>query len=128
MQKNIVTLPGDGIGVEVVAEGVKVLQAVAQSFGHTFTFEKHLMGGCAIDATGNPLPESTLEACRKADAVLLGAVGGPKWSDPTAKVDPNRDYWGYAKVWGCIANLRPVRIFPMLQDASPLRSERLTGR
>ncbi len=125
MQKNIVTLPGDGIGVEVVAEGVKVLQAVAQSYGHTFTFKKHLMGGCAIDATGNPLPASTLEACRKADAVLLGAVGGPKWSDPTAKVRPEQGLLGLRKGLALYANLRPVRIFPMLQDASPLRTERL---
>lgn len=127
MQKNIVTLPGDGIGVEVVAEGVKVLQAVAQSFGHTFNFEQHLMGGCAIDATGNPLPDSTLEACRKADAVLLGAVGGPKWSDPTAKVRPEQGLLGMRKGLKLFANLRPVRIFPMLQDASPLRKERLQG-
>ena len=127
MQKNIVTLPGDGIGVEVVAEGVKVLQAVAQSYGHTFKFEQHLMGGCAIDATGNPLPESTLDACRKADAVLLGAVGGPKWSDPTAKVRPEQGLLGLRKGLGLYANLRPVRIYPMLQDASPLRSERLAG-
>ncbi len=127
MQKNIVTLPGDGIGVEVVAEGVKVLKAVAQTYGHTFTFEQHLMGGCAIDATGNPLPESTLSACREADAVLLGAVGGPKWSDPTARVRPEQGLLGLRKGLGLFANLRPVRIYPMLQDASPLRSERLAG-
>ncbi len=127
MQKNIVTLPGDGIGVEVVAEGVKALQAIAQHYGHTFTFEKHLMGGCAIDATGNPLPESTLEACKKADAVLLGAVGGPKWSDPTAKIRPEQGLLGLRKGLGLYANLRPVRIYPMLQDASPLRKERLAG-
>ncbi|MDF1515673.1 MAG: 3-isopropylmalate dehydrogenase [Anaerolineae bacterium] len=127
MQKNIVTLPGDGIGVEVVAEGVKVLQAVAQAFGHTFTFEPHLMGGCAIDATGEPLPATTLDACKAADAVLLGAVGGPKWSDPTAKVRPEQGLLGLRKGLGLYANLRPVRIFPMLQDASPLRSERLQG-
>jgi 3-isopropylmalate dehydrogenase len=127
MQKNIVTLPGDGIGVEVVAEGVKVLQAVARIYRHTFTFEQHLMGGCAIDAMGNPLPESTLDACRKADAVLLGAVGGPKWSDPTAKVRPEQGLLGLRKGLELYANLRPVRIFPMLQDASPLRSERLAG-
>jgi 3-isopropylmalate dehydrogenase len=127
MQKNIVTLPGDGIGVEVVAEGVKVLQAVAASFGHTFIFDEHLMGGCAIDATGNPLPSSTLEACQQADAVLLGAVGGPKWSDPTAKLRPEQGLLGLRKGLELYANLRPVRIFPMLEDASPLRSERLAG-
>jgi len=127
MQANIVTIPGDGIGVEVVAEGVKVLKAVAAKFGHTFTFENHLIGGCAIDATGEPLPASTLEACKQADAVLMGAVGGPKWSDPSAKVRPEQGLLAIRKGLGLYANLRPVQIFPQLQDASPLRADRLEG-
>ncbi len=127
MQATIVTIPGDGIGVDVVAEGVKVLQAVAAKFGHTFTFENHLIGGCAIDATGDPLPASTLDACQRADAVLLGAVGGPKWDDPTAKVRPEQGLLGLRKGLALYANLRPVQIFPQLRDASPLRPERLDG-
>ncbi|HNT77299.1 MAG TPA: 3-isopropylmalate dehydrogenase [Anaerolineae bacterium] len=127
MQATIVTIPGDGIGVDVVAEGVKVLQAVAQKYGHTFTFENHLIGGCAIDAMGDPLPASTLDACQRADAVLLGAVGGPKWDDPTAKVRPEQGLLGLRKGLALYANLRPVQIFPQLRDASPLRPERLDG-
>jgi len=127
MQADIVTLPGDGIGPEVVAEGVKVLQAVAASYGHSFRIKEHLMGGCAIDATGDPLPEETLAACQAASAVLLGAVGGPKWSDPAAKVRPEQGLLGLRKGLGLYANLRPVMIHPELRDASPLRPERLDG-
>jgi 3-isopropylmalate dehydrogenase len=127
MKATIVTLPGDGIGVEVVAEGVKVLQAVAERYDHTFTFHQHLIGGCAMDATGNPLPDETLDACRQADAVLLGAVGGPKWSDPSAEVRPEQGLLGLRKGLALYANLRPVRIYPMLSAASPLREERLEG-
>jgi 3-isopropylmalate dehydrogenase len=127
MQANIVTIPGDGIGVDVVAEGVKVLKAVAVKYGHAFTFENHLIGGCAIDAMGDPLPASTLDACKGADAVLLGAVGGPKWSDPAAKVRPEQGLLGLRKGLALYANLRPVQVFSELRDASPLRSERLDG-
>ncbi|HKR77750.1 MAG TPA: isocitrate/isopropylmalate family dehydrogenase, partial [Rhodanobacter sp.] len=81
MKANIVTLPGDGVGPEVTAAAVAVLQAVATNYGHEFSFDEHLAGGAAIDATGEPLPKASLEACKAADAVLLGAVGGPKWSD-----------------------------------------------
>lgn len=127
MKAHIVTLPGDGIGVEVVAEGVKALQAIAGHFGHDFSFQPCLIGGCAIDATGNPLPAETLDACRNADAVLLGAVGGPQWSDPAAPVRPEQGLLGLRKGLDLYANLRPVQIFPELMDASPLRPERLTG-
>ncbi|MBN1248997.1 MAG: 3-isopropylmalate dehydrogenase [Anaerolineae bacterium] len=127
MKANIVTLPGDGIGVEVVAEGVKVLQAVAAAYGHSFTFRQCMIGGGAIDATGSPLPEETLAACRDADAVLLGAVGGPKWSDPAAKVRPEQGLLGLRKGLALYANLRPVQIYPMLQGASPLHPSRLDG-
>ena len=127
MEAKFVTLPGDGIGVEVVAEGVKALKSVAKKYDHRFTFENELIGGCAMDATSEPLPQATLEACKQADAVLLGAVGGPKWSDPTAKVRPEQGLLGLRKGLGLYANLRPVRVFPMLQNASPLRPERLEG-
>ncbi|HEU5011954.1 MAG TPA: isocitrate/isopropylmalate family dehydrogenase, partial [Roseiflexaceae bacterium] len=127
MKATIVTLPGDGIGPEVVAEGVKALQAIAQRWGHTFEIREALLGGCAIDATGTALPDKTLDACRDADAVLLGAVGGPKWDDPNAKVRPEQGLLGIRKALGLFANLRPVTIYPQLIDSSPLRPERLQG-
>jgi 3-isopropylmalate dehydrogenase len=127
MEAHIVTLPGDGIGVEVVAEGVKVLRAVAEVFGHSFGFDEQPIGGAAIDAFGDPLPAATLTACQNANAVLLGAVGGPKWSDPGAPVRPEQGLLGLRKGLGLYANLRPVQIYPMLKDASPLRPERLEG-
>lgn len=127
MQAVIAVLPGDGIGPEVVAGGLKVLRAVASRFGHQFTFHEALIGGCAIDATGNPLPTETVAVCRAADAILLGAVGGPKWDDPQARVRPEQGLLGIRKELGLFANLRPVRIYPQLIDASPLRPERLQG-
>lgn len=127
MKANIVLLPGDGIGPEVVSAAVQVLEAIGQRFGHTFEFTEHLIGGCAIDQTGNPLPEATLEACRTADAVLLGAVGGPKWDDPRASVRPEQGLLGLRKGLGVFANLRPVRVHPALIEASPLKPDRLQG-
>lgn len=127
MQAVIAVLPGDGIGPEVVAEGVKVLQAVAARFGHTFTLREGLIGGCAIDATGEPLPAETLALCRASDAILLGAVGGPKWDDPQARVRPEQGLLGIRKALGLFANLRPVTVHPRLIGASPLRPERLQG-
>jgi 3-isopropylmalate dehydrogenase len=100
---------------------------VAQVYGHLFKFEEALIGGCAIEATGDPLPEATLEACRDADAVLMGAVGGPRWSDPTADVRPEQGLLGLRKGLGLFANLRPVHVYQALLDASPLRPERLEG-
>jgi 3-isopropylmalate dehydrogenase len=127
MNAEIVTLPGDGIGSEVVTQGVKVLRAVAERSGHAFTLQEALIGGCAIDATGAPLPEATLEACRRSDAVLLGAVGDPRWSDPTAEVRPEQGVLELRRGLGLFANLRPVRAYAALLDASPLRPERLKG-
>jgi len=127
MNKNIVLLPGDGIGPEVVAAAQQVLEAVAVKFGHTFTTTEHLIGGCSIDTHGTALTAATLAACQKADAILLGAVGGPKWDDPTAKVRPEQGLLGLRKGLGTFANLRPVRPHPDLLDASPLRPERLVG-
>jgi 3-isopropylmalate dehydrogenase len=125
LKARIVLLPGDGIGPEVVAEGRRALEAIADRFEHQFEFSQHLIGGCAIDATGSPLPEATLAACRASDAVLLGAVGGPKWDDPNAPVRPEQGLLGIRKALGLFANLRPARPHPALVDASPLRSERL---
>ncbi len=127
MEAKIILLPGDGIGPEVVAEGVKVLEAIAERHGHSFTFEKHLIGGCAIDALGTALSDETVEACRKADAILLGAVGGPKWDNPTAPVRPEQGLLRLRYDLGLFANLRPVTIYPQLMDTSPLKRDRLEG-
>jgi 3-isopropylmalate dehydrogenase len=127
MKATIAVLAGDGIGPEVVAEGVKVLRAVATRYGHAFEFREALIGGCAIDATGKPLPEETLRACRSSDAILLGAVGGPRWDDPSAKVRPEQGLLGLRKELGLFANLRPVRVYSPLLGASTLRPEVLQG-
>src|SRR6058998_490120 len=120
---HIALLPGDGIGPEVVASAVEVLRAL-----EGFEFSEHLVGGAAIDATGAALPDETLAACREADAVLLGAVGGPKWdsTDPDAP-RPEQGLLGLRSGLGLYANLRPVRPSPALLDASPLRRERIEG-
>lgn len=127
MTYTITLLPGDGIGPEIMAEARKVLEAVAGRFGHTFTFREGLIGGIAIDRTGNPLPDATLEMCRQSDAVLLAAVGGPRWSDPRAEVRPEQGLLKIRKELGLFANLRPVRLIPALVDASPLRPEVVRG-
>jgi 3-isopropylmalate dehydrogenase len=127
MKANIVVLPGDGIGPEVTAAAVSVLQAVANRYGHEFHFEEKLIGGAAIDATGEPLPQATLDAARKADAVLLGAVGGPKWSDPKAKVRPEQGLLAIRKALGLYANLRPVKPHPATLGASPIKPHLLNG-
>jgi 3-isopropylmalate dehydrogenase len=127
MQAVITLLPGDGIGPDVVAEGVRVLKAVGQRFGHTFELHEALLGGCAIDATGTALPDETLRLCQESDAVLLGAVGGPKWDNPEAKVRPEQGLLGIRKALGLFANLRPVTLHPRLIASSPLRPERLNG-
>jgi len=127
MKKHIVLLPGDGIGPEVVGSAQQVLDAVAKRFDHQFEFESHLIGGCSIDAHGTALTDETLSACQKADAILLGAVGGPKWDDPTAKVRPEQGLLALRKGLQTFANLRPVKPHPDMLEASPLRPERLAG-
>jgi len=127
MHADIVVLPGDGIGPEVAAAAVTVLKAVAKHHGHDFTFAEHDIGGIAIDRHGVPLPESTTAACQKADAVLLGAVGGPKWSDPNAKVRPEQGLLAIRRALGLFANLRPVRPHPAALDASPIKPHLLAG-
>jgi 3-isopropylmalate dehydrogenase len=123
----IAVLAGDGIGAEVTAEAVRALQAVAAKFGHQFEFESALIGGAAIDAAGVPLPPATLALTTRADAILLGAVGGPKWSDPNAKVRPEQGLLQLRQALGLFANLRPVVPHPATLDASPIKSELLQG-
>lgn len=127
MQAHLVVLPGDGIGPEVTACAVEVLQVVAKRFGHTMTTEQHLIGGASIDAHGTALTDATLKACQASHAVLLGAVGGPKWDNPKAKVRPEQGLLALRKGLGVFANLRPVKVHPALVDASPLKAEILKG-
>ena len=127
MRAKIVVLPGDGIGPEVTTQAVRVLEAVARKGGHAFEFEERLMGGCSIDAHGTALTDEVLRACQASSAVLLGAVGGPKWDDPTAKVRPEQGLLGLRKGLGVFANLRPVKVHPALLDSSPLKPDRLQG-
>ena len=127
MKARVVILAGDGIGPEVTAAAHKVLKSVASNSGHEIVTEEHLLGGRAIDETGSALPEITLAACLEADAVLLGAVGGPKWDDPSASVRPEQGLLGLRKELGLYANLRPVLPNPELLAASPLRPDRLEG-
>lgn len=127
MNAKIVLLPGDGIGPEVTVEAHRVLEAVARRFGHQFEFESHPIGGNAIDNFGDPLPEGTLNACRTSDAVLLGAVGGPKWDDPNAKTRPEAGLLKIRKELGLFANLRPVKTFSCLVDSSPLKRHIVDG-
>jgi len=127
LNANIVVLPGDGIGPEVAAEAVRVLDLVTRRAGHALRFTEHLMGGCSIDAHGVALTDEVLDACKGAHAVLLGAVGGPKWDDPTAKVRPEQGLLGLRKGLGVFANLRPVRVHESLIDSSPLKPDRLRG-
>jgi 3-isopropylmalate dehydrogenase len=124
---SIVLLAGDGIGPEIVAEARRVLERIASRFGHAFAFSDHLIGGAAIDATGEPLPQATVDACTNADAILLGAVGGPKWDDPRAKVRPEQGLLGIRRTLGLYANLRPVRVHPALSASSPLKADRIDG-
>lgn len=123
----IALLPGDGIGPEVTAEAVNVLKAVGQRFGHSFEFGSGLIGGCAIDETGTALPPETVELCQASDAVLLGAVGGLKWDNPTAAVRPEQGLLAIRKALGLFANLRPVKLAPALLEASTLKPGVLAG-
>ncbi|MGY1519282.1 3-isopropylmalate dehydrogenase [Luteimonas sp. A482] len=127
MHADIVVLPGDGIGPEIISATLPVLEAVATRFGHSFSFAEHDIGGIAIDRHGEPLPAATLEAARKADAILLGAVGGPKWADPNAKVRPEQGLLAIRKALGLFANLRPVKPHAAALDASPIKPELLQG-
>ena len=127
MEFEIAVLPGDGIGPEVVAEALKVLQAVGEKFGHSFHLHDGLVGGIAIDTQGTALSDDTLDMCRQCDAVLLGAVGGSKWDDPQAKIHPEDGLLALRKGLELFANLRPVKVFPMLVDSTNLKPEVVKG-
>jgi 3-isopropylmalate dehydrogenase len=124
MRALVALLPGDGIGPEVIDAGRRLLRAVAERSGHQIQLETAQIGGAAIDATGTPLPEATLSLCRRADAVLLGAVGGPKWA-PSAPVRPEQGLLGLRKELGLFANLRPVAVHPRVASYSPVKAELL---
>lgn len=127
MKATIALLPGDGIGPEVIEPTRGLLESVAGQGGHDFTFNDGLIGGAAIDACGDPLPAETRALCQQADAVLLGAVGGPRWSNPEATVRPEQGLLALRELLGVFANLRPVKPEPALFSASPLKEDRLTG-
>jgi 3-isopropylmalate dehydrogenase len=127
LKANIVLLPGDGIGPEVVSQATRVLESIGKSHSHDFQFSTRKIGGIAIDETGDPLPQETIDACLKCDAILLGAVGGPKWDDPNAKTRPEAGLLKIRKELGLFANLRPIITFPELLDASPLKREIIDG-
>ncbi|MFJ7974712.1 3-isopropylmalate dehydrogenase [Peribacillus sp. NPDC096379] len=123
MKRKIAVLPGDGIGKEVTGGAVEILEAVAERFEHEFTFEYGQIGGAAIDATGQPLPDETIELCKSSDAILLGAVGGPKWDSQPTHLRPERGLLKIRKDLNLYANLRPISYFSSLSEASPLKQE-----
>src|SRR5260370_37755193 len=127
MQATITVLPGDGIGPEVTSIAVSLLKDIAVTSGHKFAFQEALFGGCAIDATGDSFPPETVKLCESGNAVLLGAVGGPKWSDPSAKVRPEQGWLRMRAHFELFANLRPVKAYPMLAGHAPIRKELLDG-
>jgi len=125
--RHIVVLPGDGIGPEIIAEGRRVLDAVVASHGLDLTIEEHAFGGAAYDAHGSPLPDATLDACRAADALLLGAIGGPAYDKAPRELRPERGLLGLRSELGLFANLRPAMLYPELSDASSLKPELVAG-
>jgi len=127
MEYKLVTLPGDGVGPEVVREAVKVLKAVGEKFHHTFNITERLIGGAAIDAEGRAVSKETLNLCKKSDAVLLGAVGGPKWDNPLADIRPEDGLLEIRKTLGLFANLRPVKVYPFLVNSTNLKPEVIEG-
>jgi len=127
MQFELVVLPGDGVGPDVTTEGIKVLEAVGKRFDHRFKLHYGLVGGVAIDKEGTALSDDTVKMCQDADAVLLGAVGGPKWDDPLAKIHPEDGLLALRKELGLFANLRPVKVSPVLTDSTNLKPEVIRG-
>ncbi|NLI53136.1 MAG: 3-isopropylmalate dehydrogenase [Clostridiales bacterium] len=127
MHYNIAVIRGDGIGPEIVGEAIRALDAAAKRFGFTLNYQDVLMGGCAIDKTGVPLPEETITVCKSSDAVLLGAVGGPKWDTLPGHLRPEAGLLGIRAALGLYANLRPAVLFAPLKDACPLKAEIVAG-
>ena len=127
MKASIAVLPGDGIRPEVISESIKVLEAIGNRFNHDFEIESGRVGGNAIDDYGTPLPQETIDTCKDSDAILFGAVGGPKWDDPNADVRPEDGILAIRKSLGLFANLRPVKVYPALINSSPLKPEFLEG-
>src|SRR5579863_4254676 len=125
--RKIVLLPGDGIGPEIVRVAVRVLKESAVQFGHQFEFAEFPFGGCAIDATGEPLPAETLAACKSADAILLGAIGGPKWDAAPLAKRPETGLLALRKALGLYINLRPIDLHAPLRGLSPLRADRASN-
>lgn len=123
MEKNIALIKGDGIGPEVVDSALAVLDVICEKYGHKFNYTENLIGGCAIDATGSPLPQETIDACKAADSVLLGAVGGPKWDNLPGNVRPEAGLLGIRGALGLYCNLRQATLFPALKEACPLKDE-----
>ena len=127
MKYNITVIRGDGIGPEIIAEALKVLGKISERYGLTFMYDEVLAGGAAIDATGEPLPQATVDACLASDSVLLGAVGGPKWDTLPGHQRPERALLGLREKLGLFANLRPAVLYPALADACPLKPEYVAG-
>ncbi len=123
MELNIALLKGDGIGPEIVDSAVQVLEKIGEKFGHKFNFTPYLIGGCAIDATGEPLPKETVEGCLASDSVLLGAVGGPKWDTLPGNMRPEKALLGIRAAMELYTNLRPAKLYPALKGDSPLRPD-----
>ena len=127
MNRNITLLKGDGIGPEIVDQAIKVLDAVAEKYGHTFNYTEVDMGGCSIDKYGVPITDEGMEKCKSADAVLLGAVGGPKWDNVDPSIRPEKALLAVRRELGLFANLRPTKLFPQLADSSPLKESIVGG-
>ncbi len=128
MKKNIAVIEGDGIGPEVTRQSIRVLNSIADTFNHEFSYTQCLMGADAIDRTGNPLPDETIEICKKSDAILFGAIGHPKYdNDPTAKVRPEQGLLKLRKSLQLFANIRPVHTYPALLHLSPLKTKNIEG-
>ena len=128
MNKKIAVIPGDGIGPEVIRQAIKVLNSVARQFNHHFCYDYALMGADAIDKTGNPLPDETIEVCLNSDAILFGAIGHPKYdNDPGAKLRPEQGLLRLRKEMELFANIRPITTYASLHELSPLKSSRLAA-
>ena len=123
MTKNIAVIKGDGIGPEIVGNAVRVLEEIGRQYGHTFTFNSYLAGGCAIDACGTPLPQETIDGCLASDSILLGAVGGPKWDGLSGEIRPEKALLGIRAAMGLFTNLRPAKLYPALKGECPLRED-----